>query len=153
MRKNLFAGFIVFICLSLNVFAQQADAVSTILDTPLMTRAQAAYIAATWLDTGNESLSFEQAYTVLVQAGFWQDSAEPQSPVTLAELSGLCMKTWNIPGGLLYRIAKANRYAYRELKALNIIATTDDPGMTVSGFKGLNIMYSCMEYAEQSLRK
>ena len=50
MRKNLFAGFTVFICLSLNIFAQQADAVSTILDTPLMTRAQAAYIAATWLD-------------------------------------------------------------------------------------------------------
>ena len=148
--KQKILVFLVFF-FSLTVYGQDATKVTEILDSPLLTKGQAAYIAASWLNTDNESLDFQQAIQLMVTEGFFSEDSNASDPIRLDELSNLCMKTWNIPGGLFYRMTKANRYAFKELKALGYLSATADPSFTVTGFQGMNIMFKCMEYNTPSL--
>lgn len=148
--KQKILVFLVFF-FSLTVYGQDATKVTEILDSLLLTKGQAAYIAASWLNTDNESLDFQQATQLIVSEGFLTEDSNAADPIRLDELSNLCMKTWNIPGGLFYRMTKANRYAFKELKALGYLSTTDDPSFSVTGSQGMNIMFKCMEYNTPSL--
>lgn len=143
MKRKILLVATLFI--SLLAYGQDASKVSEILETPELTRAQASYLAATWLSPENETLDYDAAAKVIVEAGLFKEGLDMNEPITLAELSGLFMKTWEVPGGLFYRLTKADRYAYKELKARRFLATTDDPSFLVTGVQGLNIMYKCME--------
>lgn len=148
--KQKILVFLVFF-FSLTVYGQDATKVTEILDAPQLTKGQAAYIAASWLSADNESLDFQQAIQLMVTEGFFSEDSNASDPIRLDELSNLCMKTWNIPGGLFYRMTKANRYAFKELKALGYLSANDDPSFSVTGFQGINIMFKCMEYNTPSL--
>lgn len=143
MKKRILLMVTLF--MSFLAYGQDATKVSEILETSELTRAQASYLAATWLNPENETLDYDAAAKVVVEAGLFKDGLDMNEPITLAELSGLFMKTWEVPGGLFYRLSKADRYAYRELKARRFLSATDDPSFSVTGAHGLNIMYKCME--------
>ena len=67
--KQKILVFLVFF-FSLTVYGQDATKVTEILDSSLLTKGQAAYIAASWLNTDNESLDFQQATQLIVSEGF-----------------------------------------------------------------------------------
>ena len=144
MRRQLL--FLVFLFLGMMVYGQEASKITEILEAPQLTKGQASYIVASWLDPANETLDFNQATQVIVGQGLLKEEANASDAIRLDELSGLCMKAWEIPGGLFYRMFKSNRYAFRELKARGYLTANDYPSFSVSGFRGLNIMYACMEF-------
>ena len=148
--KQRMLVFLVFF-FSLTVYGQEARRVTEILEAPLLTKGQVAYITASWLSADNESLDFQQATQLMVTEGFFSEATNASDPIRLDELSNVCMKTWYIPGGLFYRMTKANRYAFKELKALGYLSANADPSFTVTGFQGMNIMFKCMEYNTPSL--
>lgn len=143
MKKSCILMLNIF--LATLTFGQDAAKITEILETSQLTRAQASYLAATWINPAHETLEYEQAAQVMVNEGFFKEGVDMNEPITLAELSGLFVKTWNVPGGLFYRLSKSNRYAFRELKARGFISSQEDPSFFVTGAQGLNIMYKCME--------
>ena len=96
-------------------------------------------------------MDFHQATQFLVDQGMLKEGISSTDSIRLDELAGLCMKTWDIPGGLFYRLTKADRYAFKDLKALGYFSTNDDPAFTVAGFQGMSIMFKCMEYNTPAL--
>lgn len=143
MKKSCILVLTLFF--GLLAFGQDATKITEILETSQLTRAQASYLAATWISPAHETLDYEQAAQVIVDEGFFREGLDMSEPITLAELSGLFMKTWKVPGGLFYKLTKSNRYAFRELKARGFISSQEDPSFFVTGTQGLNIMYKCME--------
>lgn len=146
-RKRITALVLAAFCM-LSLSAQQADAITEILASTKLTCGQAAYVAATWLSLGEEPFPFERALDAVLAEGLLKTDKDSSQAITLAELAGLCVRTWEIPGGLFYTLSKSNRYAFKELRARGIILAEEDPAMTVSGFRGLNIMYKCMEISQ-----
>lgn len=143
MKKGIVLLLILF--LGFAAYGQDASKVTEILEAEQLTRAQASYIAVSWLDSANESLGFAETAQIALEQGLLKDGVDVNEPIRLDELAGLCMKAWNVPGGLFYRMTKANRYAYKELVARQFLPSNGDPSFTVSGAEGLNVMYQCME--------
>lgn len=137
----------------MTVFAQSADSLSAILEAEELTVEQAAYIPCTWLNPETENLSFQDAYSFLCEKGWIDSSLAASAPISLKEFSGICMKAWNLSGGLMYTITKSDWYAFKELKAKGFLQATDDPSMKISGGKALDVIYQCMEYAENRGQK
>lgn len=149
--KRRIVPLLAVLVLGASVQGQEAAKITEILDSPQLTAGQAAYLAASWLDSSNETLDYSQAAELAAGRGLLKEDAAAGDSIRLDELAGLCMKAWEIPGGLLYRMTKADRYAFKELKALGYLAATDDPSFPVTGFRGLNIMFKCMEYHTPAL--
>lgn len=143
MKKGIVLLLILF--LGFAAYGQDASKVTEILEAEQLTRAQASYIAVSWLDSANESLDFAETAQIALEQGLLKDGVDVNEPIRLDELAGLCMKAWNVPGGLFYRMTKANRYAYKELVVRQFLPSNGDPSFTVSGAEGLNVMYQCME--------
>lgn len=144
MKQKLLV--LVIFLIAMIAHGQDASKVTEILDAPRLTTGHAAYIAACWIDTTNETMDFHQATQLMMSQGLLKEGAQSNAPIRLAELAGLCMKAWDIPGGLLYRITKADRYAFKELKALGYFSANADPSFSVTGFQGMDILFKCMEY-------
>ena len=149
MKQKILVLVVFF--LTMTVFGQEASKVTEILNAPQLTTGQAAYIAACWLDSANETMDFHEATQLLIDQGLLNEGSSSTDFIRLDKLAGLCMKTWEIPGGLFYRLTLADRYAFKELKALGYFSATDDPSFSVTGFQGMNILFKCMEYNTPAL--
>jgi hypothetical protein len=75
-------------------------------------------------------------------------NAEPDAALTLAELSYLVMRSFQIKGGAMYRIFPGPRYAYREMVYRNLVQAESDPAWKVSGYRLLHIIGRVLEYGE-----
>lgn len=144
MKKVVLYVILSFGLLCFPLIAQSADMVTDMIKTNEVTWAQAAYFAATWLNpeqnftNGQEALDFLSSQNII-------STKDPDSLITLQQLSGLCVRTWKIKGGLMYTLTKADRYAFRELKAKGIIDSSDDPSKKVTGRLALDVINSCSE--------
>ncbi len=144
MIKKCFIVLVILV-LPVLVFSQQADKITDIIESDLFTCGQAAYICSTFLDENTESFSYEQAMNWVIEKNLLKTDKDFSMPITVAEFSGLCMKTWNIPGGLFYKLTNSNRYAYKEMRALGFVSIFDDPSKNINGASALNVIYKCME--------
>ena len=125
--------------------AQSAKAVTAMLETNEVTNGQAAYFAANALELVKENAAEQEAFDALKNAGFTCLSEDLSSPVKLDAYSELCMKAFNISGGLFYRLFKNSRYALRELKSLGIVPSDADPKQMINGRTALNMLSECYE--------
>jgi hypothetical protein len=110
----------------------------------------------------------EAAYAVLVSSGELPDSARPDAalndrlrrllgweerptdgPVSVAEFSFLVMEGFDIPGGLLYRIAPGPRYAIRELRFRRIVLERLNGPSPIRGPEALRILGKAVEWQRQ----
>ncbi|MBO5236591.1 MAG: hypothetical protein J6B32_05745 [Spirochaetaceae bacterium] len=147
MKKIFTISVLLFLFTSIATFGQSADIFSEIIEAEELTVQQAAYIPCSWLNPQSD-LSFQDAFSFFCEKGWLDPKTPADEPISLKEFSGICMKTWNIPGGLMYKITKSNWYAFKELRAKGFLHSYDDPSMKVSGEKALDLIYQCMEYAE-----
>ncbi len=148
MQKKPTLIFIALFLVSFAVCAQQADVITQIIDSPQMTCGQAAYIVACYANLEAETFSTDWSLEWAKGEGLVTKEIEGDRPIELAELAGLCMRAWNMPGGLFYTLSKSNRYAYKEFKAKGFLFPYDDSSMTISGARGLNLIFKCMESLE-----
>ncbi len=125
--------------------AQSSQAVTAMLETEKVTYGQAAYFAACAMDLVKENASEQEAAVSLKNAGITCISDELSSSIKLDSFSELCMKTFNIKGGLFYTLFKNSRYALRELKASGIVPSDADPKQYISGRTALNMFSECFE--------
>jgi outer membrane protein OmpA-like peptidoglycan-associated protein len=141
--KNIFC---LLFCLSLTLavlpvlFAQEAalpaqstaQEIETLLETRAVTYAQAARFVLEAADAMVTS-SHEEAFRFAAEQNWLPKNARPDDLAQLNHISRLLMLSFETKGGVMYTITKNSRYAYRELKYLNVIQSRSDPAMFVSG--------------------
>ena len=134
-------GFLCIFCL-INVHAvinaqpraaqSAAEEIEILLQTGAVTYAQAARFvleAAEVLTVSNPDEAFQYAS----ERKWLPKKAAGNDEARLDGISLLCMRSFDIKGGMWYSITKGPHYAYRELAYRDVIQGRADPGMKVSG--------------------
>jgi hypothetical protein len=130
-------------------YAQTAREMDTLLETRILTYGQAVRFsfAAAEIMTNN---SVEEAFALAQSKGWIPPGVGSQYPVKFDKAAFLLMKSFNLQGGLLYRLFPGPRYAYRELVYRRIIRGPVDSSMTLSGEEFLNILGRILDLVENS---
>lgn len=145
MKKMLAALFF-----ALAVFAahsQSAEKITEIIESGEISNEQGAWIACQFSQDVADGASYSDAMTKATEKGWFPSGEVASNPITLQNLCGLCVKACGLKCGLLYRLTKANRYAFKELKANGILDSAADPSMTVTGQNALSILNACVKKA------
>jgi hypothetical protein len=118
---------------------QTALEMESLLEAGEISFSQAAYFTlASALENPPENP--EGAFVMALENGWFPARAERGNPLTLADLSLLIMKAFNLEGGLMYRFFPGGRYAYREMTSRGFIEGRAYPGMKVPGEQFLYIL-------------
>jgi hypothetical protein len=152
MSKNLFPVFCFLFTASAFLPAQTAVKMDAILETPVISCAQAAWFVLDAVNTvPSESPvqdeGMENAFRQVMDNHWLPQKTNPGDPVTLKALSFLLMRAFNIKGGLMYTVLPGPRYAFRTLVSRSLIQGAADPDMTVSGERFLHILGNVLSYA------
>lgn len=139
MKKIIFLSLIVLFALNFTM-AQSADGVTKAIETEKATCGQCAYFIATALELVKDNASEREALESLMNAGIVSKNYEPSTIIRKDVFSGMCMKAWKLKGGLFYTITKANRYAFREFKAMGFFDSNSFPSQSISGPDMLDII-------------
>lgn len=150
MKKKLFLFVLLILLCLVSIFGQASEAVSQLLESTSITYGQAAYFAATNLSLIPDESSYELASEEIVKAKLINTIDDYNAPISMAEFSMLCMKTWDFKGGLFYSIFKNPRYAFKEMQSKGIIPNDFDPSQSVTGIFALNTFTKCIELSEQT---
>jgi hypothetical protein len=119
--------------------AQTAAELDALLQTQAVTCAQAARFVLEAADIQGASEA-GRAFAYAAEAGWLPGNAPPEKPVTLAELSFLIMRAFNMKGGLMYALFPGPRYAYRAMVSRAFIQEPADPAMTLNGGRFLLVL-------------
>lgn len=133
-------------------FSQSADKMTEILDTKTVTYQQAAYFFAVANGMANDSASETAAVEMLKQAKLIKEDVHGNEPIPLNQVAFLCANTWNVKGGLMYRIFKNPRYSFKQLQADGIISYTDDPSKILNGHQFMNVIVDCINLYERGVK-
>lgn len=129
-------------------FAQSNDALDSILSEQQLTYGSAALLVLSATGRIDEESSFPQAAARLDALGWSIADRAPADPVTLGEYAFLLMQAFELPGGLMYRVAPGPRYAAREVAALRIAEGTSMVNMSLSGERAVRMLGRAMIHAE-----
>ena len=126
MMKNRMLPVLFFLVLTISapLFGQTAVRLEALLETP----------ALTWAEIESFVLEAAEAEQQAAASSAWLP--KDASPGDIARLDGVAlflMRSFNLNGGLFYRIAKSPHHAYRELVYKKVIRGNTDPDMSVSG--------------------
>jgi len=124
--------FFFFVFLSSGAYAQTAQEIETLLNTNAVTYLQAVRFVLEAADVA-EIADHGEAFLYAKEQNLLPKKAAADAAVTLANISYVLMKSFNIKGGIFYAVVKNPHYAYRELVYKEIIQGRADPGMKVSG--------------------
>ncbi|MBQ7620447.1 MAG: hypothetical protein IJS51_10025 [Treponema sp.] len=132
----------VFACLA---YAQSAEKISQIIESQEISYGQSAWLALSYAEENGDQASYEQALSAATERGWLKSGAVSDSSISLQELCGIFVKAAGLKGGLLYRLSKADRYAFKELKANGTLDSAADPSMKVSGQNAVAILNACVK--------
>jgi hypothetical protein len=119
------------------------------------------------MQTAEEVTYREGGFAVLVAAGTLPRTAAPDAalnpelrrrlgwnsrpmdrPLTVAEFSYLVVEAFDIPAGLMYRLAPGPRYAVRELRFRRILLDRVDATDDIAGVQALRMIGNAIEWKE-----
>lgn len=125
--------------------AQNADALTRMIETDQATVGQTAYFLAVYRDFVSENATEEESVAALQGQGICKADVKADELLTYKEFSGLLMKTFKIKGGLMYSLTKSDRYAFREMQVKGYIPASADPAAVISGYEILAVITDCLE--------
>jgi hypothetical protein len=140
MKKTLCAlAVLLWGLLSVQAYAQTAAELEDMLSAQTVSYAQAARFVLEAAEITNPQ-NTEQAFAFAAERAWLSKKATAEKPITLAELSFLIMKAFDIKGGMMYAVLPGPRYSYRSMVSRSFIQGDADPAMTVSGERFLLIL-------------
>ena len=148
IRKTL--CIIMFLAHAAALHAQTAQAadMEQLLGAQKITWAQAAYFSlGAALETAPANP--QEAFALAREQGWLPKNAQAEESAVMKGVSLLLMRSFAIPGGLMYRIFPNARYAYRELKSRGFIQGRVYASGSVSGAAFLQLLGELLSYAEQ----
>jgi len=143
----------IFVCIFLLVgtflFGQSADMVSKLIEADSVTYEDFAYFCAINLNLIDDETSPAEAMVALDNAKIFSMPKNPKDTISYGTLANMCMRTWGVKGGLMYRITKSDYYAFKEIQYLGFVSKTENPNKKVSGIDALNMITRFLEIAEK----
>jgi hypothetical protein len=142
----LFLAVFLGALISAPLHAQTAAELEELLQIRTISYGQAArfVLEAADMTSVNDTA---QAFAFAAERAWLPKKASAEKPITLADLSFLIMKAFNIKGGMMYAILPGPRYAYRSMISRSFIKGSSDPAMTVSGERFLLILGNVLDAA------
>ncbi|MFP3960094.1 MAG: hypothetical protein ACLFUX_07980 [Spirochaetaceae bacterium] len=145
---------VVWMCVALAALAvaagaQSNEVIDEILDRDAATFGQAAYVVFLAAEEAPEDASVEEVHRGISWSDWNLDQKPADEPVRLGEFSYLLMESFDIPGGIMYRLIPGPRYAARELDYLDFLLRRGDPSRVVSGQEMLHAVGQALRYAEE----
>ena len=148
---NKLLTLILFFLPALALSAQTAAEMDTLLQAEAVSVAVAARFilgSADLLPSGVSGSAAERAAYDMAKSNGWVRK-EAADNITLKDTAFLVMRAFDFNGGVLYRIFRNPRYAYREMQYRKIIQGRAYSNMTVSGNRLLHIVGRAMSYSEE----
>ena len=146
MRRLLWVVVMLGACVS--VGAQSNVFLDEFLSQEAVAYGPASYLVLLGAGRIAESDSQERALGMLAEQGWAIWDKGPDEPLSLGEYALLLMRSFEIEGGLMYRLSGLPRYAARELVYLGLIQGRARPGMTLSGERAVRILGRVLAYKE-----
>lgn len=138
------AALLAGIFISASLFAQSADRITEIISSKKGSYGQTAYLAACALGVIEDNSTLEYALEYFQDKGIVAKNVTVDDTINLKNLSWFCYQAWNVEGGLMLKLTKKPRYAFRQLKADEILAFSDDPTDIPDGHKLLAVITDCI---------
>mgnify|MGYP000887519724 CR=1 FL=1 len=140
MKRNICIA-VVGCLFAAALFGQSAQRLDQILEAKEATFGQAAYLMLTAGDSISDTADFKTAFDELknVNPKWIPDSVSEADIIPLGTYALLLMQTFDIKGGLMYRMYPCARYAYRDLRYLAVIQGKTDPSDSVTGVSMLQM--------------
>ena len=153
MKKHLCLLACVLLAAPVFLYSQTAAAIEELLYTNAVSKQQAAWLVLEAADISGPAgiYSPAQAFLHAVEQQWFPAGARANDRVRLDQVSLLVMRSFNIRGGIFFRLTGSPHYAFRELTARGIIAGITFPRMTVSGYELLFIVNRVLAFAEADL--
>ena len=150
MKRVCFV-LIMLIMLS-SVYAQSTKVLKSISEKEFVTLEEVCYLAAVQKGLISENASFTEAFTLMSKSNQIPANQQPDMPVPYVNLSYIYAQTWNVKGGIMYRIFKsAPRYAFKQLKYDGILEKNIDSSRIVTGKEAVEIFNKCkIKYGNQN---
>lgn len=147
-RRLVLLSLVLALAGSLPLAAQTAAFMDRFLAQERVSYADASYLVLLGAGRLKDSDPVERAVAVLGEQGWSLPAKGAADPLTLGEFALLVMRSFDIPGGLMYRIAPGPRYATRELAYLQVIQGKARPNSSVSGERAARILGRVLDTRE-----
>lgn len=136
---------LAFLLLSVPLFAQSNSVIDSVLSQKQASFEDSVYLILTAGNLLPSSGSVQDALDILKQKGWLTIPAKPDAPITFGQYAFLLMKTFNIPGGVLYSLFPGPRYAGREVDYKGWTPSNLSPYEGLSGRDALYILRSYLD--------
>lgn len=146
MKKEVLMLF-VFLFSAFFAFSQSSEKISELINAEKLTKGQAAYLAASYMDLMQDDADENEAFEVLKELKLFKANEKPEEAIRLNQVSQIYMKACGLRGGIMYSITKSRRYAFNELKAKGLLPALVTSSMYISGMDGVNLLNDCITRA------
>jgi len=126
--------------------SQTAERLEALLETPELSWSEAAAFILEASDMGSYGMA---PFHYAMEQKWLPKNASPDDAARLNGIALLLMQSFELKGGIFYRISKSPHHAYRELVYKKIIRSNTDPDMPVSGPQLLLIVSRILSAKEQ----
>jgi hypothetical protein len=136
LRGSVALCGILFFISAVPLRAQTAGELEALLESPAVTRGEAARFVLGAADLPGASgggAAGDAAFALAVERGWLSSAEDGGGPIRLDEAAFLLLESSDGSGGLLYGWFKTPHYAYRELRYREVIPGRTDPAQRVSG--------------------
>ena len=143
--------FLLLISLFVVTFAsaQDSNKVTQVIESNKITYGQSAYFVAIALNLASDSTSEADCSKAISDANIIKLPEDLATTISCDDFALLCMKAWNLKGGVFYTLTQNKRYAFKEFKSLGLLPISTDPKQSLSGRTALNIISSCIELSQK----
>ena len=122
----------LILTLSAPLFSQTAARLEVLLEKTEMTWLEVTAFVLEASEAGAHS-NAQEAFNFAAGNNWLPKNAESDGTAQLNGVALLLMQSFNLKGGMFYRMAKSPHHAYRELVFKKVIRGNTDPLMSVSG--------------------
>jgi len=147
MKSRIALFFLLFFPFIQPLFGQTAAKLEALFETPRLTWSEAA---AFILEASDTESTGQAPFHFTAEQKWLPKNASPDDAARLNGIALLLMQSFELKGGIFYRISKSPHHAYRELVYKNVIRGDTDPDMPVSGPQLLLIVSRILSIKEQS---
>jgi len=148
MKSRIVLFFLAFILFIQPLCAQTAAKLEALFETSELTWEQTVAFVLEAADLGIQNP--EESFRFAMERKWLPKKVSPDDAARLNGIALLLMQSFELKGGIFYRISKSRHHAYRELVYKNVIHNSTDPDMLVSGPQLLLIISRVLTIKEQS---
>lgn len=134
-KLHIFIALFMLI-VSFPLFSQSNEYLDTILSGEAVSLNDTAYLILLSKDGDTAGGQPENIQALLME----KYRIDGQGLTRAKDLARLCMTEYQFGGGILFRVTKSSRYAFRDMKFLGLLGTVNNPDQVLSPEEVLRII-------------